>query len=51
MSASRIHVGESHEELAERLRADLAPGDWVLLKGSRSMRMERVAEALGAERA
>jgi UDP-N-acetylmuramoyl-tripeptide--D-alanyl-D-alanine ligase len=48
MGASRIHVGGSHEELAERLRDELSAGDWVLLKGSRSMRMERIAEALGA---
>jgi UDP-N-acetylmuramoyl-tripeptide--D-alanyl-D-alanine ligase len=48
MGAARIHVGASHEELVERLRGVLGPGDWVLVKGSRSMRMERIAEALGA---
>ncbi len=48
MSASRIHVGASHEDLAERLQGELAAGDWVLVKGSRSMRMERIAKALGA---
>jgi UDP-N-acetylmuramoyl-tripeptide--D-alanyl-D-alanine ligase len=48
MSASRTHVGASHEDLAERLRGELSAGDWVLVKGSRSMRMERVAELLGA---
>ncbi len=48
MSAARIHVGASHEEVAETLRGELAAGDWVLVKGSRSMRMERIAESLGA---
>jgi UDP-N-acetylmuramoyl-tripeptide--D-alanyl-D-alanine ligase len=48
MSASRTHVGASHEDVAERLRGELAAGDWVLVKGSRSMRMERIAELLGA---
>jgi UDP-N-acetylmuramoyl-tripeptide--D-alanyl-D-alanine ligase len=48
MSPARIVVGESHEEVARRLRGELAAGDWVLVKGSRSMRMERIAEALGA---
>jgi UDP-N-acetylmuramoyl-tripeptide--D-alanyl-D-alanine ligase len=48
MGAAQVHVGESHEELAERLRGLLAAGDWVLVKGSRSMRMERIAESLGA---
>ena len=33
-------------ELIPRLRAALRPGDWVLVKGSRSMRMERIVQAL-----
>jgi len=51
LDAARIHAGGSHEEAARLLRALLEPGDWVLVKGSRSMRMERVIEALasGAE--
>src|SRR5262245_5290052 len=48
MGAAGIHVAESHEELARRLQAELAAGDWVLVKGSRSMHMERIAGWLGA---
>ncbi len=48
MAEPRICVGTSHEDLADRLREELAAGDWVLVKGSRSMRMERIAELLGA---
>jgi UDP-N-acetylmuramoyl-tripeptide--D-alanyl-D-alanine ligase len=48
MAASRTQVATSHEDAAERLRGGLHAGDWVLVKGSRSMRMERVAELLGA---
>jgi UDP-N-acetylmuramyl pentapeptide synthase len=44
----RVRVGASHAAIAEQLRVGLAAGDWVLLKGSRSMRMERIAESLGA---
>jgi UDP-N-acetylmuramoyl-tripeptide--D-alanyl-D-alanine ligase len=39
------------EELAAALRADLRPGVTVLVKGSRSNRLERVAAALGADAA
>jgi UDP-N-acetylmuramoyl-tripeptide--D-alanyl-D-alanine ligase len=46
LAAARVCVGASHAAIAEQLRAELAAGDWVLLKGSRSMRMERIGEAL-----
>ena len=35
---------DSHEQAAELLEKDAAPGDLVLIKGSRSARMERVLE-------
>ena len=38
-----------HHEAARCVRAQLAPGDWVLVKGSRAMEMERVVEALRAD--
>lgn len=46
MDPSRVHVGKDHEGLAGSLRQLLRGNDWVLVKGSRSMRMERVVEAL-----
>jgi UDP-N-acetylmuramoyl-tripeptide--D-alanyl-D-alanine ligase len=48
MAAERVHVGESHEEVAGAVRELLQGNDWVLVKGSRSMKMERVVEALAA---
>jgi UDP-N-acetylmuramoyl-tripeptide--D-alanyl-D-alanine ligase len=46
MDGSRVHVGGSHAEVADAVRELLQGNDWVLVKGSRSMRMERVVEAL-----
>jgi UDP-N-acetylmuramoyl-tripeptide--D-alanyl-D-alanine ligase len=48
MPAARIVVCRDHDELAARVARELAPGDWVLVKGSRSARMERVALKLAA---
>ena len=41
----------SIRELTDRLLAESQPGDWILIKGSRAARMERVVEALSAEEA
>ena len=46
MSPDRVHVGTSHDETSGELRQILQGNDWVLVKGSRSMQMERVVEAL-----
>jgi UDP-N-acetylmuramyl pentapeptide synthase len=46
MAPERVHVGGSHEQVAAAVRELLQGNDWVLVKGSRSMKMERVVEAL-----
>nr|MBL0712758.1 hypothetical protein [Desulfobacterales bacterium] len=35
-------------EICAYLPEQLQPGDWILVKGSRGMKMERVVEALTA---
>ena len=45
MDADRILVGDI-SEISIALTQWLTPGDWVLVKGSRGMRMERVIAAL-----
>lgn len=46
MDAARIYVATDHDDLAARVTAALRPEDWVLVKGSRAARMERVVNLL-----
>ena len=46
MPSERLIEGNNHKELAEKVQALITPGAWVLVKGSRGMRMEKVVENL-----
>ena len=48
MDPKKIFIG-SREEIVEVLAAGLHPGDWILVKGSRLMAMEKVVEGLRLE--
>jgi UDP-N-acetylmuramoyl-tripeptide--D-alanyl-D-alanine ligase len=48
MAPEAVLVARDHEELSRELLAWVKPGDCVLVKGSRGMRMERVAQAMRA---
>ena len=43
---SEFYFPRDLEELLAGLDGILMPGDWILIKGSRRMRMERVVEGL-----
>ena len=51
MAPETIYVGKNHGELAQELRHRVERGDWILFKGSRGMRMERVLDALKSGKA
>jgi UDP-N-acetylmuramoyl-tripeptide--D-alanyl-D-alanine ligase len=49
LPASAVDTDDDAKSAAERLEGLLRAGDWVLLKGSRAMRMEQVLEELRSE--
>jgi UDP-N-acetylmuramoyl-tripeptide--D-alanyl-D-alanine ligase len=48
MDAGKVFVG-SQNEIVDAIKGRLGPGDWVLVKGSRLMAMEKVVEGLQAQ--
>lgn len=48
LAAERIWMYDDREALAASLTRRLRPGDWVLIKASRALGLERVAETLDA---
>lgn len=47
MVADRVHALDTNQEAIDRLNELLQPEDIVLIKGSRSMQMEEIVQALG----
>jgi UDP-N-acetylmuramoyl-tripeptide--D-alanyl-D-alanine ligase len=51
MRAEQVVIGRDHADVAERLREIVRSGDWLLFKGSRGMKMEKILAALRGGRA
>lgn len=47
----QVLVGKDHNDIARRLRQELKKGDWLLVKGSRGMKMETVLHELKSGKA
>ncbi len=46
MDKNRVFVGRDHKEITRQLKEIIQDGDWILIKGSRKMRMERIIDSL-----
>jgi len=44
VSEKAIYIGSTPEEVAEQLAKKVTRGDWILFKGSRGMKMEKILE-------
>ena len=51
LAPEKIFVGKDHGEIAAHLRGRLKAGDWILVKGSRGMKMEKVLDQLAGGKA
>jgi UDP-N-acetylmuramoyl-tripeptide--D-alanyl-D-alanine ligase len=46
MSPHAVYIGEDHHAIALRLAQSVKKGDWVLVKGSRIVKMEEIIKEL-----
>ena len=46
MAEDRVNSVEDHQQAADYLAGQTAPGDFLLFKGSRTTRMEKIIEAI-----
>ena len=46
MEKGRVVIGKNHRQIARIVQRQVRRGDWLLCKGSRGMKMEKVVEAL-----
>jgi UDP-N-acetylmuramoyl-tripeptide--D-alanyl-D-alanine ligase len=51
LAPEKIFIGRDHRDIAAHLRGRLKAGDWLLVKGSRGMKMEKVLGELAGGKA
>jgi UDP-N-acetylmuramoyl-tripeptide--D-alanyl-D-alanine ligase len=45
MNGDKVVIGKDHRDIARRLKSHVKRGDWLLIKGSRGMQMEKILDA------
>ena len=51
MKSDHVIIAADHSEVARHLRQQLRRGDWLLVKGSRGMKMEKILQELKSVKA